>query len=113
MPFGISNAPSTFMKPMNELLRKFLGECVIVYLDNIIVFNKTKGDYLEHLDLVLKMLQEEKLFINLEKSIFLQEELVYLGFIISRGIIKMDIDKLVAILSWPSPRNMSKVRRFH
>ena len=106
MPFGLSNAPSTFMRVMNEVLRQFLGKFVIVYLDDILVFSETNGDHLEHLDLVLKRLQEERLFINLEKSVFLQEELVYLGFIISGGIIKMDLDKVAAILSWPSPRNM-------
>ena len=43
----------------------------------------------------------------------MQEELVYLGFIISGGIIKMDPDNVAAILSWPSPRNMFEVRSFH
>ena len=61
MPFGLSNAPRTFMRLMNEALRGFIGNFVIVYLDNNLVFNQTKEEHLKHLRYVLERLEWENL----------------------------------------------------
>ena len=71
MPFGLTNAPSTFMRLINEILRRFLGELVIIYLDDILIFSKTKEEHLEHIGQVLQRLKEEKLLINLKKCSFM------------------------------------------
>ena len=80
MPFGLINAPSTFMHLMNEVLKKFLGKFVIVYLDDIFIFSKSLDEHLLHIHSVLERLREEKLLINLKKCSFVKRELVYLGF---------------------------------
>ena len=113
MPFGLTNAPSTFMRLMNEVLKRFLGKFVIFYLDDIIIFSKTKEEDLENVGQVLQRLKEEKLMINLKKCSFMQEEIVYFGFVISADGLKMDLEKIKAILEWFTLENVGEVRSFH
>jgi hypothetical protein len=66
---------------MNEVPREFIGKFMVVYLDDILIFSKTKDEHLRHLAIVMRKLQQEKLLINLKKCSFLQTELIYLGFV--------------------------------
>jgi len=70
MPFGLSNTPSTFMSLMNEMLKEFIGKFVIMYLDDIVIFSKTKEEHFRHIRYVLEKLQQNKLLINLKKCTF-------------------------------------------
>ena len=98
IPFGLTNAPSTFIRLMNEVLKKFLEKFVIVYLDDISIFSKTLDEHLLHIRSVLERLREEKLLINLKKCSFAKKELVYLGFVVSSEGLKMDLEKVKSIL---------------
>lgn len=113
MPFGLTNAPSTFMRLINEVLKKLLGKFVIIYLDDILIFNKTKEEHIKDIRQVLQRLKEDKLLINLKKCSFMKEEIVYLGFVISTYGLKMDPKKVKAILDWPTSENVNEVRSFH
>eukprot|EP01018_Ginkgo_biloba_P017068 Gb_09125 [translate_table: standard] len=96
MPFGLTGAPSTFMRLMNTVLKSLIGKCAVVYLDDIMVFSRSQEEHVQHLRQVLDILRQAKLYVNLEKCSFCQKELRYLGFIISSEGLKMDPKSVIA-----------------
>eukprot|EP01018_Ginkgo_biloba_P033327 Gb_18647 [translate_table: standard] len=93
IPFGLTSAPSTFMRLINIILKSLIGKCMVVYLDDILVYSKSWSEHMQHLRQVLDTLRQEKLYVNLKKYNFEQTELKYLGFVVSRDGLKMDQEK--------------------
>ncbi|XP_013624595.1 PREDICTED: uncharacterized protein LOC106330711 [Brassica oleracea var. oleracea] len=108
-----SNAPSTFMRVMNQALRPFIGKFVVVYFDDILIFSMTLDDHINHLREVLLVLRRDQLFATLKKCEFGSEQVHFLGYIVSSKGLAVDPAKVEAIQSWPVPTTLSETRSFH
>jgi len=112
MPFGLSNAPATFQALMNSVFAEFLGKFVLVFFDDILVYNTTWNTYIQHLSLVLSTMQRHSLFVKLSKCFFGQTQIDYVGHVVSQDGVKVDETKIQAIKQWVIPTSMKQLRAF-
>src|ERR1700687_5128436 len=87
--FGLTNAPATFMHLMQQTFRKYLDDFVIVFLDDVLVYSRSKEEHDKHLRIVLETLRENKLYAKLSKCEFYSKEISFLGHVINEHGIKM------------------------
>lgn len=112
MPFGLKNAPSTFQRVMDNVLRKHIGVICLVYMDDIIVFSTSLTEHIDNLAKIFRTLEEHNLKIQLDKSEFLQKEVAFLGHIVTSEGVKPNPDKIQIIKEWPLPSNEKQLRGF-
>jgi hypothetical protein len=99
LPFRLTNTPTTFQAIINHILRRFIDQFVVVYLDNILIFNRTLKKHRTHIHQVLQTLRDIDLKVNPKKSAFYNQEVEYLGFKIRLGQIEINDKKVEAVQS--------------
>ncbi|GBG72695.1 hypothetical protein CBR_g12263 [Chara braunii] len=101
IPFGLTNAPATFQRAMNDTLRDILEQYILVYLDDILIYNRTLEEHLRHLRDVLDCLHRHGFYAKLSKCRFAQHKVEFLGHYVSNLSLHMDDAKITAIAQWP------------
>jgi hypothetical protein len=112
MPFGLTNAPTTFQELMNTVLAPVLRKYALVFVDDILIYNRSLEEHIQHLVEVFSILKEHKLYLKQSKCSFAQQSLEYLGHIISSSGVAKDPDKVQAVAAWPVPTNVRQLRGF-
>ena len=113
LPFGLTNAPATFMHLMHQTFRDQLDEFVLVFLDDILIFSRRHSRSMSGTCArVLEILRKEKLYAKESKCEFFKTEVEFLGHIVGRDGVRMMEDKVKAVADWPAPKNVRDVRAF-
>jgi len=113
MFFGMTNLPAIFQAMMNEILRDLINEGkVAVFVDDVLVGTETEEEHDEIMEEILRRLEENDLYIKLEKCVWKVRKIGFLGVIIGPNRIEMEEEKIDGVLSWPQPKNVKDVRKF-
>jgi len=112
LPFGLTNAPATFMHLMHQTFRDHLDKFVIVFLDDILIYSRTLAEHVEHVRKVMQILREQKLYAKESKCELFRVEVEFLGHIVGRNGMRMMDDKIQAVNDWPTPTQVTHVRSF-
>ncbi|MCP3870897.1 MAG: RNA-directed DNA polymerase, partial [Gammaproteobacteria bacterium] len=113
MPMGLCNAPATFQRLMNSTMSDFLFQILLVYLDDLLVFNGTFEEHLESLAKIFQRLSDINVRLNPPKCLFGQPEVPWLGHRVSPEGIGTDPKKIEAVMNWPVPKTAKDVRSFN
>ena len=112
MPFGLTNAPAVFMDLMNRVLRSYLDNFVIVFIDDILVYYGNSDDHEKHLRMVLQTMCDKQLYAKFSKSEFWMDKVAFLSHVVSKEGIFVDSKKIDAVVAWEKPTNVTEVRSF-
>nr|KYP37706.1 Retrovirus-related Pol polyprotein from transposon 17.6 [Cajanus cajan] len=112
MPFGVTNVPGVFMDYMNRIFHLYLDRFLVVFIDEILVYSKTREEHVEHFRIVLQTLKEKQLYAKLPKCEFWLNSVSFLGHVISEGGIVVDPSKVEAVLEWKTPKLVFEIRSF-
>jgi len=112
MFFGLTNAPAAFMDLMNRVFGQFIDRFVIVFIDDILVYSRSREEHEQHLRMVLQTLRYHQLYGKFSKSEFWLESVAFLRHIVSRNGIEVDPQKIEAVKQWLRPTSAIEIRSF-
>ncbi|THH21377.1 hypothetical protein EUX98_g8392 [Antrodiella citrinella] len=112
VPEGLTNAPAAFQRFVNSIFADMLDVCIIVYLDDVLVYSKNPADHRKNVKEVLRRLRKNSLYCKLSKCEFDVTTTEYLGYILSPEGLRMSSEKVQVIQDWPIPRKVKDVQSF-
>jgi hypothetical protein len=111
LPFGLANAPAVFMRKMHKVLYRH-RKYSVVYLDNIMIYSRSRSEHVQHVDAVMRSIHEARLRLKANKYQFGVKEISFVGFRISAEGIDTDSKKVEAIVSWCTAQSVGEIRSF-
>ena len=112
MPFGLTNAPATFMDLMNKEFKPYLDQLVVVFIDDILVYSRCGEEHERHLSIVLQTLRDKQLYAKLKKCEFWLDKVSFLGHVVTKDDILVDLEKVDAVANWRRPNTVTEIRSF-
>ena len=112
LPFGLTNAPASFQRLMQHILRGLSWKICLLYLDDIIIYSKTFDEHIQHISQVFDRLREANVKLKPSKCYFAREKVEYLGHIVSSEGIQPNPNKIKAVSEYPVPQKVKDVRSF-
>jgi len=112
MPFGLTNSLATFQSCMNHVFNKQLRKYLLVFFDDLLIYSKTWEDHLRHVDEILGIMEEQSLYDKEYECEIGMTEVLYLGNIIGEKGVQVHQEKIEAIINWPTPRTLTKLKGF-
>jgi hypothetical protein len=112
MPFGHTNAPTTFQALMNKVFSPLMRQIMLVFFDDILIFSKTLEEHAQHLQTVLQVLKDNKLYAKFSKCAFATQQVEYLGHVIFEQGVATNPQKIAAVKDLPVPKTIPQLRGF-
>ena len=112
MPFGLTNAPAAFQRFINSVFADMLDVCVVVYLDDILIYSLNLDDHRKHVREVLRRLRKHGLYCAPDKCEWHTDTVEYLGYLLSPDGLTMSPEKVKTVCDWPTPRKVKDIQSF-
>uniref|UniRef100_A0A0G4I0N0 Reverse transcriptase domain-containing protein n=1 Tax=Chromera velia CCMP2878 TaxID=1169474 RepID=A0A0G4I0N0_9ALVE len=112
MPFGYCNAPGISMRMINKTLRLLLDRCVIVFIDDLLIFSRTPEEHKRDVEAILQLLADESLYVKLSKCDWFRTEAKFLGLVISEGGFRPAPEKVQRLQDFPKPTDHTSLHQF-
>ena len=112
MPFGLTNAPAAFMDLMNRVFKPYLDQFVVVFIDDIFVYSKSREEHERHLSIVLQTLRDKRLYAKLKKCEFWLDRVSFLRHVVTKDGISVDPRKVDVVSNWKRPTTVTEIRSF-
>ncbi|XP_059658571.1 uncharacterized mitochondrial protein AtMg00860-like [Cornus florida] len=113
MPFGLTNALAAFIDMMHPVFHRYLDQFVVVFVDDILVYSRSREDHEIHLRIVLQMLREHHLYSKYSKFEFWLQEVKFFGHVVLGNGVSVYPLKIEVVLNWECPKNMFEIQSFH